>query len=942
MNKQSCMQVLRRLISMGVFLAIVTSLPAVAGDVHALFNLVDPAVGPFPSDQFTVPDPSQITGRRVALPKPDCSKQPSDCDDIAIINTLDGFNLQPRIAISFDGAIDASSVTSKSVSLVEFGNPAPPRIIGINQIVWDPATKTLYVTSDEALDQHAQFALIATQGILDPQGKPAQASAEFTQFINSGTGDYRDRLRAGLDAAASLGIPRDTVVTASVFTTLSATAILEKIRDQIHAAIPKPASFVTDGVRTVFPRSTVSSIVVHQQTKVSPPGFTDAAVNLNLLDQVPGSVGAIAFGTFLSPDYQTVQKVIPAVGTLTGDPAVQGTNTLVFDLILPTGPKPAKGWPVAILGPGNPDSKERVFNVGSIMAEHGFATICTNIVANGFGSLSTLDVNLSNGQTVTFPAGGRSVDMDGNNVIQNNEGFKTVGPPYAIITIRDGVRQTAADLMQLIRVIQVGMDVDGDGQADLDASRIYYFGASQGGIYGIALLAVEAGIRAGAPSFFGGPQAERQRAGANRANEGALLQQRIPSLLNSPGVTQIGGLPVLPPFFNENKPLRNLPPVINDVAGAMDIQQFFDHEDWVSQPASAVANAPYIRKTPLAGMTAKPVIFLLAKGDQTVPVPFGTAVVRSGDLADVTTYFRNDLAYAQNPNVPKNSHYFYFSIDDPTIVGAASGAQEQIATFFESDGARIIHPEPAELFEFPIKLPLPENIEYITNAPPAQPPVDAATYQTALSPGTLFSIFGATSAIAEKQAGAGSLPTSLGGIMVTVNGKAAPLLYVGPNQINGQVPYETVIDGAIAQVIANGISTAQLPFAVSSMAPRIFSGQGNVCIAQNEDGTLNSASNPVKTGHNVVAYLIGLGAVNPAVATGAPAPAAPLSSPLGPATALLGGRSLIPIYLGLTPGFVGVGEVKVLVPSDVPDGLQNFAVTVGGATSNTCLIAVAK
>jgi len=57
---------------------------AVGGDVHVLFDLADPAIGPFPSDQFTVADGSQISGRRVALPTPDCGRQPTDCDDITI------------------------------------------------------------------------------------------------------------------------------------------------------------------------------------------------------------------------------------------------------------------------------------------------------------------------------------------------------------------------------------------------------------------------------------------------------------------------------------------------------------------------------------------------------------------------------------------------------------------------------------------------------------------------------------------------------------------------------------------------------------------------------------------------------------------------------------------------------------------------------------------
>jgi hypothetical protein len=592
-TKQSCVGVLSRLIGIGVFVAL-GALSAFSADVHALFNLVEPAVGPFPSDQFTVPDRSQITGRRVALPTPDCSVRPSDCDDIAVINTLDGFNLQPRITISFDAAIDVSTVTSKSVSLVEFGSPIPPRIIGINQIVWEPTTNTLYVESDEQLEQHAQFALIATQRILDAQSSPAQASADFTRFINSGAGDYHDRLLAGLNAAAAVGITRDSIVTASVFTSMSATAILEKIRDQIHAAVPQPASFVTNGVRTVFPRSTVSSITIHQQTRVSPPGFTDTAPNLSRLNYIPGSVGGIAFGTFLSPDYEVPQKIIPPVGTLTGDPVVQGTNTLVFDLILPSGPKPANGWPVTVFGHGNGLSKENVLAVGSILAEHGFATIGINIVGHGFGSLGTMDVNLSNGQTVTFPVGGRGVDLDGNNVIDNNEGYGAGGPPFAIIGNRDGLRQAAADLMQLVRVIQVGMDVDGDGQADLDSSRLYYFGASAGGNYGIDFIAVEAGIRAAAPSFAGGPPTEVRRLSpiTRTSNEGLALQQQIPSLLNFPGVTQVGGVPVPSPFFNENKPLRDLPPVINDVAGAMDIQRVLDYDEWVNQPADPVAYAP--------------------------------------------------------------------------------------------------------------------------------------------------------------------------------------------------------------------------------------------------------------------------------------------------------------------------------------------------------------
>src|SRR5688572_6865498 len=89
----------------------------------ALADGVEP-LSIFPSDRFTVFDSSQNTFRRVNLPVPaDCaapttSARAVQCQDIAVLNTLDGFNIQPRISIAFDGPIDVSTVDSDSVFLV--------------------------------------------------------------------------------------------------------------------------------------------------------------------------------------------------------------------------------------------------------------------------------------------------------------------------------------------------------------------------------------------------------------------------------------------------------------------------------------------------------------------------------------------------------------------------------------------------------------------------------------------------------------------------------------------------------------------------------------------------------------------------------------------------------------------------------------------------------
>ena len=99
---------------------------------------------------------------------------------------------------------------------------------------------------------------------------------------------------------------RDIAV-ASVFTTQSATAVLEKMRDQIHAATPEPADFLLgpQGERTVFSLEAVTGIRFDQQTGVDPPVFTPVNLNLSLIrDTFPGAVGTLAFGRYLSPDYQ--------------------------------------------------------------------------------------------------------------------------------------------------------------------------------------------------------------------------------------------------------------------------------------------------------------------------------------------------------------------------------------------------------------------------------------------------------------------------------------------------------------------------------------------------------------------------------------------------------------------------------------------------------------
>ena len=681
------------LLRAAVLAAIVLAFPATAlAKTHAL--------QPFPTNLDTVSDATQVTGVRVDLPKPDCASFPSDCADIAVLDTLDGFNIQPRITIPFSGAIDTTTVSSQTVFLIGPDH----HVVGINQAVWEPLTNTLHVESDQQLAEATTYLLVVTRDVRDTKGRRLDKfdfdveQAEDSDNDDDGDGDgdaahaYRKALRKALKAE---GLHRDDVAAASLFTTQSITAVSTKIRAQLQAA---PVSFVNGGIRDVFPLATVAGIDWNQQTTTAGPLNT-----VHLATPALVGVGTVAFGTYNSPDYENADEVIPAVGSLTGTPAVQSVNNLQFTLFLPAGVQPAGGWPTAIFGHGFTDSKNGApFAVAGTLARNGIATIAINVVGHGFGAGSTYTVFRAGGAApVTLPAGGRGFDQDHNGRIDSTEGVSAIGA-QSLIGNRDGLRQTVVDIMQLVKELKAGIDVDGDGTPDLSTSRIYYSGQSFGGIYGTQLLGLEPDIRAGVPNVAGGSIIEVARLGGFRFLVGLALLGRTPSLYNA--VPNVDPTDITNSFtnFEENIPLRNLPLRVDTVPGAEAIANLIDNTEWAQQAGNPAAYAPDI---------TRPAIFQFARGDKTVPNPTTSAILRACGCANRATLFRNDLAHAAF-NTSKNPHTFLTNILGP---GApfAFAAQQQIATFFSSDGLVTIDPDGAgPFFETPTSI-VPEDLAFI-------------------------------------------------------------------------------------------------------------------------------------------------------------------------------------------------------------------------------------
>lgn len=667
----------------------------------------DPAAAPFPSDRYTVPDAAQRTGRRVALPKPDCAVRATDCADVDVLNTLDGFSVWPRFTVPLTGDIDPATVTSDSVYLQHVGGADGLRAgarIGINQVAWDAPSRTLSFKSDALLLEGARYLLVVTDRVRDAAGRPLgggawQAGAGLPVGTAAEPGPYQAQLRQAL---ALLPPGAGQPVAASLFTTQTATAELAGLARQTQAGPAAPIDFAiarrgAQPARALFDLKAVKGMV-HQRHVGTAPQFSASPLRLDWLQLVPGSVARVGYGQYQSPTYLGADVRIATAGTAAALPRPAGEHAVLVQIFEPAGPKPAGGWPVVLYGHGLGNSLfSSPWAVASVFASHGFATAAINVVGHGGGNLGHLQVALADGGQVDVRAPGRGVDQNRDGGIGPIEGAVAVAP-HALIGSRDALRQTVVDLVKLVRQFEAGVDIDGDGTVDFDGRRVFYAGQSFGGVYGTMLLAVEPALVAGVPNVGGGSLMEATRLGALRNLRTVSIAGRQPSLINLPPLPGVAAPAHLQ--MDENLPLRGQPPLTRHVPGALAIAEVFDRSEWAQQAGVATAYAPLLRLRPLPGHAAKPLIYQLAKGDTVMTNTSSAMVVQGGGLADRVSWYRHDLAFAANPAVGRNPHTFLTDVTNPATLPHALAAQRQIAEFFASNGTRFVVPDGAQpLFE---------------------------------------------------------------------------------------------------------------------------------------------------------------------------------------------------------------------------------------------------
>ena len=224
--------------------------------------------------------------------------------------------------------------------------------------------------------------------------------------------------------------------------------------------------------------------------------------------------------------------------------------------------------------------------------------------------------------------------------------------------------------------------------------------------------------------------------------------------------------------------------------------------------------------------------------------------------------------------------------------------------------------------------------------------VNGADFQgdAGLAPGSIVSIFGVGLASSTAAAAAGPLPTELGGANIEVDGIPMPLFFSSAGQVNAQIPFEVAPNSTVlGTVTVDGIRSQPFEVRVSPFNPALFSvsqdGRGPGAILH-ADGALVTAASPAQPGETVALFATGLGPVNNPVGTGRPASANPLSTTTTTPMVTMGGREAATDFSGLAPGFVGVYQVNIVVPSGLPPAEHPVVLTLGGVSSNTVTISV--
>jgi uncharacterized protein (TIGR03437 family) len=228
-----------------------------------------------------------------------------------------------------------------------------------------------------------------------------------------------------------------------------------------------------------------------------------------------------------------------------------------------------------------------------------------------------------------------------------------------------------------------------------------------------------------------------------------------------------------------------------------------------------------------------------------------------------------------------------------------------------------------------------------------------ASFQPTIAPGSVVAIKGfnlmdtgllANTAQGYDVATTSPFPLALDAVNVSFDvpsakiSVAAPIVAVSQNQINVQVPWElqgqtsAQVKITIDEEFGNPIRSNVVTVPISDTAPAFFL-YNNTNTPDALDGNYHiiTSSNPAIRGQFISLYVNGLGPVAHQPADGAPGDNTAITTTVPVVT--IGGQPATVQYHGLAPGFAGVYQVNVQVPTNISAGNQPITIAIGGQSS---------
>jgi uncharacterized protein (TIGR03437 family) len=215
-----------------------------------------------------------------------------------------------------------------------------------------------------------------------------------------------------------------------------------------------------------------------------------------------------------------------------------------------------------------------------------------------------------------------------------------------------------------------------------------------------------------------------------------------------------------------------------------------------------------------------------------------------------------------------------------------------------------------------------------------------------LAPGSFAAIFGSNLSGGLNVSTQLPLGLKLGDTSVLLGGERLPLLFTSGLQVNVVLPYDLPVNSTQQLVVQSG-SAISIPQSVviAPAQPAIFTQNGFGTLGAlinvyKPDGTPLPNNSPVSTGYVIVLYASGLGAVDPPIPAGSPAPTTTLSHTVNTVTATIGSLPAQVLFAGLAPSFAQLYQVNIQIPPGLPSGDATLTLSVGGQQSAPVTITV--